>query len=75
MGLWLVWEIGDKEFQVKFQTEIEAWFKYKDEKRFERFIEVEIKKEMSKFHITKDDIDKIIKEVFPEPKYIIIYPE
>lgn len=75
MGVYLAWEIGDKEFRIKFQKEIEAWFKYKDNKRFERYIDKVIKEEMSKFCITKDDIDKIIKEVFPEPEYIIIYPK
>lgn len=74
MGLYLVWKIGDKEFRIKFQSEIEDWIKYQDQKRFEKRITKLIKSEMKKYHISDEEIEKLIKETFPEPEYKIIYP-
>jgi hypothetical protein len=71
MGLYLTWKIGDKEFRVKFQKEIEDWLKYKDEKRFGEMIEKVIKKEMQKFHIKDSDIEKIVKEMIKKPNFTI----
>ncbi len=75
MGIYLVYEIGDKEFRIRFQTEIEDWLCYQDRKRFEKRITKLIKSEMEKFHISDEEIKKLIKEAFPEPEYKIIYPK
>lgn len=75
MGLYLVWEIGDKEFRIIFQKEIEDWMTYKDQYLFGERIEKIIRSEMEKYHIKDDAIKKLIKDAFPEPEYIIIYPD
>ena len=75
MGLYLVYEVGDKEFRLEFQKEIEAWLVYQDQKRFGRFIEKVIQSEMSKFHITKKEIEKIVKELYEEPEWRITVVE
>jgi hypothetical protein len=75
MGIYLVWKVGDREFRIQFQTEIEDWITYQDRKRFEKRITKLIITEMEKYHISDKEIEKLIKEAFPEPEYKIIYPE
>lgn len=72
MGIYLTWKVADKEFRIKFQEEIENWLLYRDRKRFEKMITRMIRQEMKKFHVTPEEIEKIIKSVIERPKFKII---
>ncbi len=71
MGIYLTWKVGDKEFRVRFQNEIEDWLRYQDQKRFERVIEVMIKDQMKKFHVTPEEISEIVKKMIKRPTFTI----
>ena len=75
MGIYLVYKIGDKEFKVKFQKEIEDWLTHQDQKRFERMISRMIRAEMNKFHITDKDIEDIVKQMIKKPTFTITVVE
>jgi DNA-binding transcriptional regulator YhcF (GntR family) len=68
-------EAKKRNLHIIYAKKIEEWFKNKDQKDFAKRITKEILNEMKKFQVTKDDIEKLIKETFKEPEWIIIYPE
>ena len=75
MGLYLVWKVGDKEFRIKFQKEIEDWLTYQDQKRFEKMISKMIRQEMKKFHIKNKDIEEIVKKMIKKQTFTITIVE
>ena len=71
MGLWIVWRLKQDDFHIKFAGEIAEWKKYQDQKRFAKLITKVIQKEMAKFHITHDEIVKIVEKMTAKPTFTI----
>lgn len=72
MGIYLVWYFRKEGLDIKFRYEINEYKKYKDEKRFAELIGKVIRSEMSKFHVTPEEIKEVVKKVIKEPEFKII---
>ena len=76
MILYYIKEKGIAEFAIrglggKYKEQINAWFLYLDQVEFGERLEKRILQEVDRFISGKKTIDKILAELFEEPKWVI----
>ena len=71
LGLYALYMFKKLKLDIKYQKEIEAWLLMTKQEKFSKKLNKQILDEIDRFMSGKKTIEELIKEKFPEPKWII----
>uniref|UniRef100_A0A6M3KCC7 Uncharacterized protein n=1 Tax=viral metagenome TaxID=1070528 RepID=A0A6M3KCC7_9ZZZZ len=71
LGLYALYWFKKLKLDIKYQKEIEAWLLQTKQEKFSKKLEKQMLEEIDKYMGGKISIEDLMKERFPEPKWII----
>ena len=71
LGLYALKRFRDLGLEERYQEEIEAWLLHAKQEKFSKQLDKQILNEIDRFMKEKMTIEELMKERFPEPKWII----
>ena len=71
LGLYALYWFKKLKLDIKYQKEIEAWLLDTKQKKFSKKLDKQMLDEIDRYMRGKISIEDLMKERFPEPKWII----
>ena len=71
LGLYALYWFRKLKLDIKYQKEIEAWLLDTKQKKFAKKLDKQMLNEIERYMRGKISIEELMKEKFPEPKWII----
>ena len=71
LGLYALYWFKKLKLDIKYQKEIEAWLLQTKQEKFSKKLEKQMLEEIERYMESKKTIEELMKERFPEPKWII----